>query len=75
MESLPSGELAWRDEAKLLEASPLLCGATGEPVLMPGLPGGGSRWKLASGSTLRTYRMAIATTGEFYAARGGNGSG
>lgn len=27
---------------------------------------------IASGSTLRTYRLAVATTGEYYAGRGGN---
>ncbi len=62
-------------EADLLDTSGMVCMVGGEAVGIgtppfagtPGMPAP----MLASGASLRTYRLAVATTGEFYAARGG----
>lgn len=57
-------------ESDLLDTSATYCAVGGE--IVPGLGGiDAPQPLLASGDTLRTYRMAVATTGEYHAARGG----
>lgn len=62
--------LAWV-ESDLLDGSNLTCGAgAAGPIALP--PGGAPTPALASGIVRYTYRLAVATTGEYYAARGGS---
>ena len=67
---LPGRHVAF-EEAPFLDAGTPACGSLGES-LERGPAVEQARPKIASGDTLRTYRLAVATTGEFYAARGGN---
>jgi hypothetical protein len=59
-------------EADFVDRADHYCGVEDALVAEPLIGGDRSQAKLIpSGSELRTYRLAVATTGEYYAARGG----